>query len=62
MTKVTLIGAGSSVFARHLLTDILAIDDLPSGTFALVDIDAERLDLARQIAERLVSTSDAYEH
>ncbi len=57
MPKVTLIGAGSAVFARQLITDILAIDGLPSGTFALVDIDAERLDLARQIAERLVQAT-----
>jgi len=54
MPKVTLVGAGSAVFARQLMTDILAIDGLDEGTFALVDIDAERLDLARRIAERLV--------
>ncbi len=54
MPKVTLVGAGSAVFARQLMTDILAIDGLDGGTFALVDIDATRLDLARQIAERLV--------
>jgi alpha-galactosidase len=54
MPKVTLVGAGSAVFARQLMTDILAIDGLDSGTFALVDIDTTRLDLARRIAERLV--------
>ena len=54
MPKVTLIGAGSAVFARQLMTDILAIEGLDEGTFALVDIDATRLDLARRIAERLV--------
>ena len=54
MPKVTFIGAGSTVFARQLMTDILAIDGLDSGTFALVDVDATRLDLARRIAERLV--------
>jgi alpha-galactosidase len=54
MPKVTLVGAGSAVFARQLMTDILAIEGLDDGTFALVDIDATRLDLARRIAERLV--------
>ena len=54
MPKVTFIGAGSAVFARQLMTDILAIDGLEQGTFALVDIDATRLDLARRIAERLI--------
>src|SRR5260370_20843101 len=55
--KVTFIGAGSAVFARQLITDILAIEGLDSGTFALVDIDASRLELARLIAERLVALS-----
>src|SRR5438105_4670427 len=52
--KVTFIGAGSAVFARQLITDILAVNGLDQGVFALVDIDATRLDLARRIAERLV--------
>src|SRR6266851_5042101 len=55
--KVTMIGAGSAVFARTVMTDILAVDGLDTGTFALVDIDPERLELARQIAERLVDLS-----
>ena len=54
MPKVTFIGAGSAVFARQLITDILAIEGLDQGVFALVDIDGPRLDLARRIAERLV--------
>ena len=54
MPKVTFIGAGSAVFARQLMTDILSIDGLDSGTFALVDIDPTRLDLAKRIADRLV--------
>lgn len=57
MVKVTLIGAGSAVFARQLMTDVLAIDGLEDGVFALVDIDAARLDLAKRIAERLVELS-----
>lgn len=56
-TKITYVGAGSAVFARRVLTDILAIDGLEGGTFALVDIDLERLEVARRIAERLVARS-----
>ena len=52
MPKVTFVGAGSAVFARQLITDILAVDGLDSGTFALVDVDSARLDLARQVADR----------
>jgi alpha-galactosidase len=54
MPKVTFIGAGSAVFARQLMTDILAIEGLDDGVFALVDIDGARLALAKRIAERLV--------
>lgn len=52
-----MVGAGSAVFARSIITDILAVDGLDRGTFALVDIDPERLELARLIAERLVDMS-----
>jgi alpha-galactosidase len=55
MVKVTFIGAGSAAFARRLMTDILAVDGLDGGEFALVDIDAQRLELAQAIAERLIS-------
>jgi len=45
------------VFARQLMTDILCTPGLDSGTFALVDIDARRLDLAHRIAEMIVKES-----
>jgi len=52
-----MVGAGSAVFARQIITDVLAVDGLDSGVFALVDIDPTRLDLAREIAEKLVQLS-----
>src|SRR5260370_35297500 len=55
--KVTFIGAGSAVFARQLITDILAFEGLDAGEFALVGVDVSRLELARGIAERLVEPS-----
>ena len=58
MPKVTFIGAGSAVFARQLMTDILAVEDLDHGVFALVDVDVARLELARGIAERLIELSE----
>src|SRR5256712_6676497 len=54
MPKVTLVGAGSAVFARQIITDILAVEGLDRGVFALVDIDRLRHDLGRRIAELLV--------
>ncbi len=57
MLQITFLGAGSTVFARQLITDILLIDGLDEGCFALVDIDARRLELAQQIAGRLIAHS-----
>jgi alpha-galactosidase len=54
---ITILGAGSTVFARQLITDILQIEGLDEGCFALVDIDAQRLELAQQIAGRLIALS-----
>lgn len=52
--KVTIIGAGSAVFATELMSDFLLTPALEEGSFALVDIDAERLELAHQMGEFLI--------
>ncbi len=57
MPYITILGAGSAVFARQLMTDILQIEGLDEGCFALVDIDAGRLELAQRIAEQLIARS-----
>jgi alpha-galactosidase len=57
MPKVTLMGAGSAVFARQLMVDILLIPGLDAGSFALVDVDPARLELAHQLAEKIVALS-----
>jgi alpha-galactosidase len=57
MIKVAIIGAGSAVFAQRMVIDILAIDGLDGGEFALVDIDSERLELAHQITELTIARS-----
>jgi alpha-galactosidase len=43
MTKITFIGAGSTVFAKNLLGDILSFPELADSTISLMDIDPERL-------------------
>jgi alpha-galactosidase len=53
--KITIIGAGSAVFSQQIITDILQIDGLAQGTFALVDIDGERLELTHRLAELIVA-------
>lgn len=51
MFKVTMIGAGSVVFVKNLLTDILDFDALREVTISLHDIDAERLETAGMMAK-----------
>ena len=54
MTRIAFIGAGSLVFARRLIVDILSFPELREATFALMDIDAKRLDYTRRVADRIV--------
>ncbi len=57
MPKITLIGAGSTVFAKNLIGDILTFPVLADATISLHDIDEERLRtstiMAHKVAEAL---------
>jgi alpha-galactosidase len=53
MVKVAFIGAGSVVFTRQLVADLLQFPELADVTFALHDIDPERLAVAEGTAHRL---------
>jgi alpha-galactosidase len=48
--KIAMIGAGSVVFVKNLLTDILSLPELQDCTIALHDIDPERLETAGMMA------------
>ena len=52
MTVIAFLGAGSVVFTRELLADILSFPELRDVTLSLHDIDPERLDTAEAIARR----------
>ena len=54
MPKIAMIGAGSVVFAKRLLTDILTWPSLQESEIVLMDIHRGRLDLIHQLAKRLV--------
>jgi alpha-galactosidase len=54
MAKIAFIGAGSAVFTRNLVGDVLRFPELADSTIALMDIDAERLRTAEVVAQRLV--------
>ena len=53
--KIALIGAGSVVWTRRLMMDILSFPELTGATLSLMDIDPVRLETARQTVERLVA-------
>src|SRR5436190_15135208 len=59
MAKITFIGAGSTVFARNLLGDILGREELAASEIALFDIDAERLATSELVARRVAEALDA---
>lgn len=56
MTRITFIGAGSTVFARNLLGDILAFPELAGAEIALHDIDEIRLRTSEIVAGRVAQT------
>jgi alpha-galactosidase len=54
MTKIAMIGAGSIVFCRKLVNDILTVPELQDSTLALMDIDPQRLDLIEKLVRKTV--------
>src|SRR6266850_1882901 len=53
------IGAGSTVFARNLLGDILGFEELAESEITLFDIDAGRLETSELVARRVADTLGA---
>jgi alpha-galactosidase len=60
MAKIAIIGAGSVEFTRNILTDLCSVPEL-AGTlsFALHDIDPERLAFAERAALQVIERLDA---
>ncbi|HRF48848.1 MAG TPA: alpha-glucosidase/alpha-galactosidase [Anaerolineales bacterium] len=53
MTKITFIGAGSTVFAKNLLGDILSFPELADATISLMDVNPERLRTSEIVAHKV---------
>jgi len=60
MLKIAMIGAGSVVFVKNLITDVLDLPELRNVTIALHDIDRERLETAGMMARWTASQFDAH--
>src|SRR4051794_41008199 len=54
-----MIGAGSVVFARTLMSDILSFPELAEATIALVDVNARRLETAEMMVRSVANTLGA---
>ena len=53
MPKITFLGAGSTVFAKSLLGDILSFPELANATISLMDIDSARLETSEIVAHKV---------
>lgn len=59
MRKVAFIGAGSTVFAKNLMGDILSYPELADTTISLHDIDEERLRTSEIVAHKVAEALGA---
>ena len=57
--KIAVIGAGSVVFAKNLLGDILLFPELAHCHVALMDVDADRLAVAKSMTCKLAAAVNA---
>jgi alpha-galactosidase len=56
--KITFIGAGSTVFMKNIVGDVLQRDALRDARIALMDINPQRLEESAVIAGKLIQTLD----
>ena len=59
MPRIAFVGAGSTVFTRHLIGDVLAQPELAGSTFALMDVDPARLETSHAAARQLIAAHGA---
>ena len=58
--KITMMGAGSTVFTRNVIGDCMCSEVLRDSVFALYDIDAQRLEESRVILEAMRKAKGGY--
>lgn len=56
MSKITFLGAGSTVFAKNILGDCMLVPALEGFEFALYDIDEQRLKDSENMLSNLIET------
>jgi alpha-galactosidase len=58
MPKITFVGAGSTIFAKNLMGDILSFPELADSTLTLFDIDEYRLHTSEVVARKVAEALD----
>ena len=58
MIKVAMMGAGSAGFCRMLVEDILSFESMSDAHIALMDVDAEKLDLLSKAFDHMKEQND----
>ena len=58
--KITIIGAGSTVFARNVVGDCMCVESLRDSEFALYDIDSTRVQESKVILEAMRKEKGGY--
>ena len=59
MTKLSIIGAGSSVFTKRIVYDLLSIEKFKFIEIALMDIDEKRLNTTHELLKKVSISLDA---
>jgi len=59
MPKITFVGAGSTVFAKNLMGDILSFPELAESTITLFDIDPHRLHTSEIVGHKVAEALNA---
>ena len=54
--KITFIGAGSTVFMKNIVGDVLQRPALSGATIALMDLNPQRLEESAIVVNKLIST------
>ena len=60
MPKIAFIGAGSTVFAKRLLVDVLSFPELANVTISLHDVDEKRLHTSEIVARKVAQALNAH--
>ena len=58
MLKIAMIGAGSIVFAKTLMNDMLSTPALQHATYALVDLNESKLHSMEAFVQRMISENN----